>query len=175
MASRKPEAFTDVENRALRSVLRTLREQNKWNQTQTGQAIGIGQQAASQILNSNGGFARPTALRLARLCGFDSPESMLADLGALNQGPTGPKTGWEQRDFAATLARRAPVAEEAILRVQGRYEGNEYWNRPTKWWLERYLQEDRDLEEERKAAIREAPKSSPAVETKPRKKKKGAA
>src|SRR5688572_25537936 len=81
----KPEAFTPEENRALRQILRGQYEYLQKigkvrNQTDMGRLIGIGQQTAGKLLGFGPhGFSRPTALELAKICGFDSPETLLRE------------------------------------------------------------------------------------------------
>lgn len=158
----KPAAFTDEENRAMRNVLRSLKERNKWTQEEVGRRLGLTQQAAGTILNKNGNFGRKSALALAQMCGFDGPESMLRDLGVTTKPAA--QGAWVDREIAAGYARRLNCDELAIERVIARYGESQYMSRDAKWWVERFIHEDRELADER----RDAPPSktivpSPAV------------
>ncbi len=161
VAGRKPEAFTERENAAMRHVLKTLRDRHGWSQAETGRRLNIGQQAAGVILNKSGGFSRPTALALAVLCGFDSPESMLEDLGARADAKKAPE-GWGDRDLAAGIARRLGYEERAIERVIAKYTDSRYASQPSRWWMDRIVHEAAELAAERTAAP-PAPASEPGV------------
>jgi len=166
---RKPPSFTDAENRAMRHVLRGLAERGKWTQAETGKRLGVTQQAAAYILNKNGSFSRRTALALARLCGFDGPESMLADLNVESEAPAPGQ--WFHREIAAGHARRLGCDEVAIDRVVKRYGEALYMTRDAKWWVEEFIREDRTIEAERKAE-RDAATRSRASDEPPAPKRK---
>lgn len=154
----------------MRFVLRGLKDQNKWTQEEVGKRLGgLTQQAAQTILNKNGNFSRQTALKLAEICGFDSPESMLRDLGTAPKPPVAGQ--WTDRDIAAGVARRLGVDEQAIERVVGRYGEAQFMSRPAKWWVERFIQEDRELEEERRRIPKAAESGVPAAPKKAKRKK----
>lgn len=134
----------------MRKVLRDLKERNKWTQTEVGRRLGgLTQQAASTILNKNGNFSRQSALHLAHMCGFDGPESMLRDLGTPERAAAPGQ--WLDRDLAAGYARRLHCDDLAIERVIARYVESKYMARDAKWWVERFIHEDRELGEERRA------------------------
>lgn len=162
----KPEAFTAEENRALRAILRgqyeSLRKQGKVkNQTQMGVLIGVGQQTAGKLLGTGAsGFSRPTALKLAQLCGFDSPETMLRELGA-QADPSKAPQGWATRDHAVSLARSIGYDEGAIERVVAKYTEDRYRGLPARWWMDRIVHEQSEQDAERTAAAA-APPSTPA-------------
>lgn len=158
----------------MRTVLAAMRDRFGWSQTKVGDLLNIGQQAAGTILNKGGGFSRPTALHLAVLCGFDSPESLLADIGVKGR-PEKVKTSsaWFERDIAAGYARRMQCDESAIQRVSERYIESSYTARPTKWWVERFIREDSELNEERRTRS-EAPASSSSLPEPKRKARKRA-
>lgn len=158
----------------MRHVLKTLKERGKWSQTTTGKQLGIGQQAAGHILNKGGGFSRPTALRLAELCGFDSPESMLADLGALAKRQDAPE-GWFERDLAAGSARRLGYEEAAIDRVIARFGAPQYAQQPARWWMDRIVHEAAGMAAEREIAPPPPSASTMPASKRMKPKKKGAA
>jgi hypothetical protein len=131
----------------MRFVLRKLKDQNGWSQGETGRRLGIGQQAAGVILNKHGGFSRPTALELAKMCGFASPEDMLDDLGALADPKAAP-SGWWNRDLAVGAARRIGYPEQALALVIARFAGDRYANMPSRWWMDRIVNVAAELEAE---------------------------
>lgn len=161
----KPEAFTPKENAAMRHVLRVQHERLKakhrgWTQEKTGQLIGVSQQTAGKLLGHGAaGFSRPTALKLAEMCGFDSPESMLRELGA-QADPKEAPTGWAMRDLAVASARRMGYDEEVISRVVAKYGDSRYASMPARWWMDRIVHEAAERDAERAAA--EPPPSSNA-------------
>lgn len=124
----------------MRFILRRLKERGKWSQEVTGKRLGIGQQSVGKILSKNGGFSRPTALALARLSGFESPEDMLRDLGVLADVKDAPE-GWVERDLAVGTARRIGYEDAAIDRVIARHATSEYASKPARWWMDRIVYE----------------------------------
>lgn len=128
------------------------------NQEQMGRLLGIGQQSAGKLLGTGGtGFSRPTAVKLAELCGFDSPETLLRESGHVERAAP---EGWQVRELAMTLARRADFDDETLERVRIRYAESRYASMSTRWWTERIVHEQSQRDAEAQAP--EAPKSTPA-------------
>lgn len=141
----------------MRKVLRDLKDRNRWTQAEVGRRLGsLTQQAASTILNKNGNFSRRSALKLAEMCGFDSPESLLSDIGKKDKKEPA-AGGWAIRDFAIGQARRLGVEDEAIQRVVQRYGESRFVGRDAVWWMEKFIHEQRELEEERRERRRSTP------------------
>lgn len=134
----KPEAFTEAENAALSSELRGLIAKHGWTQGEAGARLGVNQQNAGKLAGGRQGFSRPTAVKLAALCGWDGPESMLRDLGVKAEARDAPK-GWPARDIAVSSARRIGYPEVAIESVVARYASTQYANRPSVWWMDRIV------------------------------------
>lgn len=142
----KPEAFTDTENRALRRILRSqyayLRKHKKVrNQAEMGSLLKISQQSAARLMGtSQAGFSRPTALELARICGFDSPETLLRELGADARVDEAPR-GWALRDLAVRNARSIGYEEAVLDRVVAKFADAQYAWMSARWWNERIVAE----------------------------------
>lgn len=158
----KVSSFTEKENRAMSHVLKTLTEQNKWTQAEAGLRVDVNQQNAGKLINGQAGFSRPTAVRLAALCGFDSPETMLRELGAKAEVKDAPK-GWNERDIAVGAMRRAGYPETAIEAVVAQYATSEYANRKSRWWADRIVARAAEMD----AAQVEAPPSTSMAAAEP--------
>lgn len=174
VARGKPEAFTKPENAAMRARLKELIDENGWSQQAAGDHLGVGQQAIGTILRG-GGFARPTAVALAKVCGFDSPELFIAQLTKLPQKgdtPHAPGVSWFYRDMAIQHARQEGFPEEVLRRVQERYsEEKENSFHKSPWWTTRIVKINELYEEEVKApAVTPQPVAPPAPEAKRRRK-----
>lgn len=172
VARGKPEAFTKPENAAMRARLKELIDENGWSQQAAGEHLGVGQQAIGTILRG-GGFARPTAVALARVCGFDSPELFIAQLTKMPQKdstPHAPGATWFYRDIAIQHARQEGFPEEVLRRVQERYsEEKENSFHKSPWWTTRIVKINELYEEEVKVPAAAEP-VAPAPEAKRRRK-----
>lgn len=172
----KVASFTDRENQAMSHVLRTLVQQNNWTQAEAGRRIDVNQQNAGKLINGHAGFSRPTAVKLAEICGFDSPETLLRDLGAKAEAKDAPK-GWNDRDIAVGAARRMGYPDAAIEAVVAQYTTSEYASRKARWWNDRIVAKTAELEATQPAeppislSAKRSPK--PVFEEKPKSVRKG--
>ena len=153
--SGNPAAFSAEENAQLQKILRGMFEYLKThgkvrNQTDMGRLLGLSQQSTARLLGSRpAGFGRVTALRLAELAGFDSPETMLREDRGNKDVPVPEQ--WTTRDLAVRLARAVPYDEEAIQRVVGRFVDAQYRHQTTRWWMDRIKVAADELDAERLA------------------------
>lgn len=172
----KPESFTALENAVLRKVLRGQYEwllKHKKIKTQSDFAVVMqtSQQTMGRLLGSGQtGMSRPTALRLAEICGFDSPESLLRDVGALADREKAPQ-GWNNRDLVVRNASAFGYDIEAIDRVVAQYTESRYATLPPRWWMDRIVHEQAQRDAERQAP---PPPPSEAVGNEPEAKSEAA-
>lgn len=158
-SGRKPETFTPEENAELRKALAELRDRENWSQAKLGDALGIGQQGAGQLLRG-GGFGRLTANKLAAFFGYLSGDEFLRARGAMADWTTVPQ-GWQTREMAVTVARQLGYPEEVIRRVVAKYQESQYSAASPRWWNDRIVNEAREQEETARL------QATPPVVTKP--------
>lgn len=168
----KPDNFTSAQIGALRRALRDYhgrqavecaRAGKKWGQGRLGLAIGTSQQVAGRLISARAdvGMSYRTATFVAKLAGFETLDEFFRAQGVVD-GQEPPRDAmWTDRELAVTFARRIGVAETAIANVVARYPSSEYRGRPTKWWLDKLLAEDKDV-----ALL--VPQASPLQPEKPR-------
>lgn len=152
--SGKPQNFSDEQIQALRIAFREWHKRKdaeakivgrSWSQAQTGKAIGVSQQVAGKLLShAVAGLSFPTAKAIAALEGFTSVEDFFA---AHEPSRVNAAAERGNRDLAVIVGRRMGLADAAIDTVLGRYASSQFDGRPTKWWVEKFISEDNDLDD----------------------------
>lgn len=154
----KQEAFSEDENRVLRTALRKLRADEGLSQAGVGRILGIKQQNAGRLLaaDSRVGMGRGTANNLARHLGFRDAEHFLLEHGLLSTlDEVRPQERWSNRELAVRLAAKLGYDQAAVTAVVERFTSRDAMLRPAKWWLHKF-----DVEEREQAADR-APTLAP--------------
>jgi hypothetical protein len=146
-----PKHFTPKQLEVLREAVREIdkieaaraeHDGRPWNQTLLGQIIGVGQQVAGRYLGaSHHGMSYPTAMRVAGYFKFDK----LDDFFEARLGNGADRKTQGMRDLAVSLAHKMGIDDAAIQAVLARYDSTEYDNRATKWWVGKFIEEDKDL------------------------------
>lgn len=153
----------------MREELRAIKERNRLSDAKVGELIGVGQQTANSFLRGKTGLGRASALRLAIQCGYDSPETMLRELGVLASASDA-KEGWADRDLAVGIARRLRYDEAVIQRVIAKFTEDRYKSMTARWWNDRIVHEAAEVEAEK--LVPPAPASSPMPVEEPAKKRR---
>lgn len=135
---------------ALRSALRDFdaeraRSTPGWNQTKLGDALGVSQQVAGRYLSTVAtGISYPTAIRIVELVAPTlTMDEFFASKGVGRPAAPNPERG--NRSLATNLARSIGVAELAVQTVLERYRDSTFDSKPTKWWVGKFIDEDKDL------------------------------
>lgn len=150
----KPPSFSDDENRVLRAALRELQKQRGISGAALGRLLGTSQSAMSQLLGyERRGLSRSTANKLARELKFRDAEALLLDrdvLAAMKEIPSG--RAWGNRDMAIRIAQRLGYEQNAIEAIIARYTDASARTRPSKWWITKFGEEERELAVDRAEA-----------------------
>lgn len=138
----KKAQFTDAENALLAAELRTLLESA--TQREAADVLHIRQQNVSALSKGRSGFGRATANRLAAHLGYGSAELFLIMADIERTMASKPRSGWALRDAAKRLATVLGYDEAAVEAVVQRYVDDEAKERPVKWWVLRFGDEERE-------------------------------
>lgn len=149
------------------------KERPGYNQTDLGEAIGMTQQNAGNLLRKDDvGLSYPNATRIAQVSGFDGVDEMFRAHAVFDttvspeESPAETRDPWPNRAGGKRIAKQMGATETAIRRVTERCADAFYRDRKQRWWVDEFLRET-DAEKEGQALIRErgtsdAPAAKPA-------------
>lgn len=160
----KQEAFSEAENRVLRAALRKLVQEHELSQAALGKILGIKQQNAGRLLGPGRvGMGRATANNLARHLKYRDAEHFLLEhdvLAAMAETPS--QHRWSERENAVRIAGLLKIDSAAVEAVVKRFTSADALQRPSKWWVDKFYLEERDLLADAAAAPARPPSVSPA-------------
>lgn len=154
----KFETFDEDENEALRQALSEYVAKNDLSTTDLKPLLYVSQQTAAGYLNGSGGFSRPAARQLAYLLGYDGVDDFLKAHGVFRSNPrdknaNGNRNDEPERAMAMSIGRRLGISELAMSRVNKRFGSDHHVSR---WWVDRYIQEQAAVDEERLRRLEDA-------------------